>query len=210
MNHEPALSEEQTPQPGGGSGGGAGMDDSGNNLQSACSTYQISGNQVVLLARGNVPPLGRPAPSRIVVLAGGTPPTFADGGTVDVRGGKGVRISAGPAAVPMLSPVSSTESTNGVEIFVAENQYISINRGLVDGTDQKIVLTSSGIKVEGGMGTVEIHSLQRIVLKAGFNSIVIDAVAGITIQGTPFVQINPTSPPGDFEMPNLPAGEAYA
>jgi|SRR5580704_899350 hypothetical protein len=86
---------------GGGTGGGTGMDDDGNNLQSAGATYQIAGNQVVLLSRKAMPP-GKPGPSVITILAAGLAPTFADDGYVDVRGTKGVRVTTGsPLMIPL-------------------------------------------------------------------------------------------------------------
>jgi hypothetical protein len=134
---------------GGGSGGGTGMDD-GNNLQSATCTYQIAGNQVVLLSRKQLPP-AKPGPSRIVILAAGTLPTCSDDGQVEVRGAIGVRITAGPSALPIpgLGPDIESASTNGVEIMVGEQQKVTIQRGLTP-LAQKIEMTSDGITLQCG------------------------------------------------------------
>jgi hypothetical protein len=136
---------------GGGAGGGTGMDDHGNNLQSAGSTYQIAGNQVVLLSRKPVPlsPKVKPGPSRIVLLAAGGLPTYADDGNVDIRGAKGVRITSGPPAIPMMSPDTASEATNGVEIIVGETQKVTLQRGLTP-LAQKIEMTSEGITLQCG------------------------------------------------------------
>src|SRR5215469_4121633 len=110
---------------GGGAGGGTGMDESGNVLQSADATYQIAGNQVVLLSRTSLPlgvagPSAKPHSSVITIVAAGSFPTFGDDGRVDVRGAKGVRITAGPPDswipdLPPLGPPTSSASTNGIE-----------------------------------------------------------------------------------------------
>src|ERR1051326_4890316 len=104
------MNEEDTAL-GGGSGGATGMTDTGDQLQSAQHTYQIGGNQVVLVSRKPLPGPGvEPGPSRIVLLAGGSVQGgFIDEGTVDIRGCKGVRVTAGPLALPMLSPGTSQE-----------------------------------------------------------------------------------------------------
>jgi hypothetical protein len=166
---------------GGGAGGGTGMDDSGNNLQSANATYQIAGNQVVLLSRKSLPP-DKAGPSVITILAAGGLPTFADDGKVDVRGAKGVRITAGPPAIPMVSPPVTADTTNGVEIMVGETQYVTIHRG-ISALNQKIEMFPNGIMIDAGISGI-------LQLKAGASSITISA-EGITITGMPLVEINP-------------------
>ena len=171
---------------GGGTGGGAGMDDDGNNLQSAKSTYQIAGNQVVLLSRKPAPP-DNAGPSVITILAGGGPPTFDDDGKVDVRGSRGVRITAGPPRMlyPLTSPPVTDPKTSGVEIVVWEGQSITIQRGCIPGDlYQKIEMTPDN-KI-----TLDAGSIGSVTIKAGVNSITVDAKTGITIQGLPFVKIN--------------------
>jgi hypothetical protein len=171
---------------GGGSGGGTGMDESGNILQSADSAYQIAGNQVVLLSRKALPlgaagPSAMPGPSVITILAAGSMPTFADDGKVDVRGAKGVRITSGPP-LPPLGPPTSSESTNGIEAIAGEAQNVTIQRGLLP-TDQKVEMTPTGIMVDAGKGADTIKSLTSIKLSVQNLSTISMDPASITIQG---------------------------
>lgn len=140
--------------PGGGTGGGT--DDDGNNLQSASATYQIAGNQVVLLSRKAMLP-AKPGPSVITILAAGGAPTFDDDGQVDVRGAKGVRITAGsPLMIPLgTSPAVADPSTDGVEIMVAEGQKITLQCGAqtplaCPSAFQTIEMTPDGITLQSG------------------------------------------------------------
>ena len=167
---------------GGGSGGGAGGPDSTiDHAQSFDGLYQVSANQVAVLCRPPLPPSG--SPNVISLLA--TDLTGMNGG-VEVRGAKGVRISAGP---PMLPPTSS-DSTNGVEIVVGEAQNVTILRGLLPGVDQKIEMAPGSITVDAGLGTVTIQSMTEITLSvAGGLSTISLTPAGITIQGL-LVKIN--------------------
>lgn len=164
---------------GGGSGGGP---DTMDHAQSFDGRFEISANQVELLSRPPMPPA---APGTNVITLLSTDLTGL-GGTVDVRGAKGVRITAGP---PMLPPQSS-DSTNGVEIVVGEIQNVTIQRGLLPGVDQKIEMTPSGITVDAGAMPVTIQSLTEIKLSvAGGLSTITLGPQGITIQGI-LVQIN--------------------
>jgi hypothetical protein len=169
---------------GGGSGGDTGMSDKGHQVKSARGTYQIGGNQVVLVSRKNIPP-APDGPSRIVLLAaGGLPGAFIDDGTVDVRGCKGVRITAGPVSLPMASPeTSSADTLNGVDIGVSELQNIRIQRGLTP-VDQQIQMTPQGITIDAGDMPVTIQSLTQVTLSVagGLNTITLSP-EGITIQG---------------------------
>jgi hypothetical protein len=167
-------------------GGGAGTDDSGNNLQSASATYQIAANQVVLLTRKPLDPdpSAEPGPSVITILAAGGLPTFADDGNVDIRGAKGVRITAGP---PLFPPTSS-DSTNGVEIIVGEKQEITIQRGLLPPTLQTIKMKPEGIIMQSGLSTITLE-MDGVFIKSGGTSSIIVNNEGVTIQG-PLVQIN--------------------
>jgi hypothetical protein len=197
-----------------GAGGGTGMDDSGNNLQSASATYQIAGNQVVLLSRKALNP-AKAGPSVITILAAGALPTFADDGTVNVRGAKGVRVTAGPPGVlPVVGgPATGSSSTDGVEIEVSKKQSITLDRGNpLEPTSQSIALIPGSIVIDSGIGNVIIRSKTKITLAAGPNSITLDALEGITIVGMPYVQINPTGPPpvDPGPLPPLPPGQAYA
>jgi hypothetical protein len=209
------ASEEQNN--GFGAGGGAGMDDSGNNLQSASATYQIAGNQIVLLSRKALPPVlpDKAGPSVITILAAGALPTAADDGKVDIRGAKGVRVTAGPPGIlpGVGGPPTRSSSTDGVEIEVAQDQRITLDRGdPLKPTSQSIALIPGSILIESGTGNVVISSLTKITLAVGANSITIDAKEGITIVGLPYVQINPTGPPpvDPGPLPPLPPGQEYA
>jgi hypothetical protein len=184
--------ETDSMNPGGGSGGDAEMDDNGNQVHSAQGTYQVGGNQVVLVARKNIPP-APDGPSRIVLLAsGGVPGAFMDDGLVAIRGTKGVRITTGPPAMPMLTPDTSVDDTNGVDVLVPETQKIHLQRGLAETDCQQIRLETQSIYIDAGR-------LGSLTLAAGMSSIIIDA-SGIRIIGLPMVNINPGPPPP--EMPS--------
>ena len=184
---------------GGGSGGGTGMDDDGNKLESASSTYQIAGNQVVLLSRAPVVPLKQPGPSRIVILAAGKADTGLIDGNVDIRGSKGVRITAGPPALPPVSPAVSSETTDGVDIAVSATQNIKLDRGdpslpasqsidlipgqtsIWGGTEEIIIAGTGKIIALEKDTSVQISSDTKITLAVGLNSITISQ-EGITIE----------------------------
>jgi len=164
------------------------MDDDGNNLQSASATYQIAGNQVVLLSRKAMPP-GKQGPSRIVILAAGALPACgAEDGNVDVRGSQGVRITSGPALPPLLPATSA--ATNGIEILTAsEAQNITIKQGTTP-VSPSIELNLGGIVIDGGHTQVNIKSLVSISLSvAGGTSQILLTPTGIVIKG-PIVAIN--------------------
>lgn len=201
---------------GGGSGGDTGMtqgppghpEKGGHQLKSAKGVYQIGGNQVALVSRKNLPLPGNPQlASRVTILAGGGAPLFADEGEVDIRGCKGVRITAGPPAIDFISPTvdgthsqgveqmvdapigSTTESTNGVEIVVSALQNINIQRGVsgLPRTNQLIELSPNNIVIDAGQ-------FGSLTLRAGDSAITFDET-GITIVGMPKVFINPGPPP---------------
>lgn len=166
---------------GGGSGGGD--DDGPNIIKTADRAYQIAANQVVLLTRPPTDPDVKPVPNVITILAAGN---TATDGNVDVRGSKGVRITTGP---PLLLPTKS-DSTDGVEIIVSEDQSVTVQRGLLPGIDQTITMTPGNITVDAGVGKVTIQSLTGITLSvAGGLSTISLTPAGIVIQGL-LVQIN--------------------
>jgi hypothetical protein len=170
---------------GGGSGGQDGSEDRGHRTTSADGTYEIRANQVMLCSWKNLPP-ATDNESRIMLLAmGGLTGEFMDDGTVDVRGCKGVRITAG-SLIPVVNPVMSAESTSGVEIEVGEQQSITIRRGLLPMVDQYISLTDSGITINAGIAGT-------LTLAAGMSQITIGP-EGVTIIGMPLVQINPGPP----------------
>jgi hypothetical protein len=120
-------------------------------------------------------------PCVITVLAAGE----GMDGRVEVRGSQGVRITAGPPPLPSVS----AESTDGVEIIVAESQKVTIQRGLLP-VDQKIEMTPGGITIDAGTGTLTLKSLTQITLSVaeGLATITLGP-AGIKIQGL-LVQIN--------------------
>ncbi len=176
----------------GGSGGDTGMTDKGNQVKSAKHTYQIGGNQVVLVSRKPTPVPGQdetpPDPSRVILLAGGSAEGgFIDDGNVDVRGCKGVRITSGPLAIPMVSPETSSSSTDGIEIMTAATQPIRIQRGQTFPDIQIIDMQSNNIIIDAGLNG-------SLSLRAGMSFITID-LTGITIGGVPMTQINPATPP---------------
>ncbi len=180
---------------GGGSGGGTDMTDAGNQVKSAKGTYQIGGNQVVLVSRkplpdptDDSPPDPEHSASRVVLLAGGSlEGGFIDEGTVDIRGCKAVRLTTGPLALPMLSPVTSSKSSDGIDILVSDTQKIHIERGLTFPDIQTIDMESKSIVIDAGM-------TGSLSLRAGMSQITID-LTGVTIIGIPTVVINPGPPP---------------
>src|SRR5579859_981764 len=158
---------------GGGTGGGPDRIDHAETFDGA---YRIAAKQVEMVSCPPLPP-APPGPNLITLLA--TDLTGMDG-TVDVKGAKGVRLSAGP---PIVVPTSS-DSTNGVEIFVGESQNVTIQRGIIPGVDQKIEMAPGSITIDGGTGTITIQSLTEITLSvAGGMSSITLTPAGITIQG---------------------------
>jgi len=192
---------------GGGSGGaampsvvaGCEEEDQGHQTISVDGTYSIRANQVALTSWKNIPP-SADNESRIMLLAmGGLTGEFIDDGTVDIRGCKGVRITSGPL-LPVVNPITSADSTAGVEIETGESQSITIKRGQEPDIDQYISMTKNSITIDAGIGGT-------LTLNAGGNSITIGP-EGITIIGLPLVQINP-GPPAD-PLPPLPPDEAYA
>ncbi len=165
---------------GGGSGGGTGTNDETRFFD---GTYSVTANQVEFTSRAALPP-GIPAPAAITLLASDITQL---NGNVNLRGMGGVRITAGPPPLPE----TGSDSTQGVEILVGELQKVTIKRGLIDGVDQKIEMTPSGITVDGGAMPVTIQSLTQIKLSVcgGLSSITLGP-DGITIMGLPMVKIN--------------------
>jgi hypothetical protein len=202
---------------GGGSGGGG--DDGPNVVKSVDGAWEIAANQVVLLSRPPAPdptsPAATPQPNLITILATGSLPTMNDG-RVDIRGGKGVRITTGGPALPLFNPPVTSDKTDGVEIVVGAQQKIVIHRGILPlasiNLNQRIELTMDNIVVDAGLDG-------KLTLKAGPSEITMDAEGitfsvmdgmsfismaadGITMFGTPTVQLNPMgSPPPDEEEP---------
>jgi hypothetical protein len=176
---------EDKENPGGGSGGDADGTDRGHRMVSADGTYEVRANQVSLVSWKNIPP-STDNESRIKILAmGGLEGLFIDDGTVDVRGCKGVRITSGPL-LPVLNPIMSADSTDGIEIEAGETQSITMKRGMLPEIDQYITMTPTGITINAGLAGT-------LTLNAGMSQITIGP-AGITIIGLPLVQINPGAP----------------
>ena len=164
---------------GGGSGGG---DDKKTEARFFDGNYSVAANQVEILSRPPIPPAS-PDPCSITLMAS----SIMDmSGNVNLRGLAGVRITAGPPPLP----ATGSDSTQGVEIEVGEIQNVTIKRGLIDGVDQKIEMTPSGITVDGGAMPVTIQSLTQIKLSvAGGLSTITMGPDGITIQGMPIITI---------------------
>lgn len=164
---------------GGGSGGG---DDKKDEARFFDGSYTVTANRVEFVSRAAIPP-APPDPCAITLLASDVTELK---GNVNLRGLGGVRITAGPPPLPE----TSSDSTQGVEIEVGEIQNVTIKRGLIDGIDQKIEMTPSGITVDAGAMPVTIQSLTQVTLSvAGGLSTITLGPAGVTIQGV-LVQIN--------------------
>lgn len=145
------LATSESANLGGGTGGGPGGKD---HVESLDGVYTICANQVHLESVPPAPP-AIPGPCVVTILATG----MGVEGLVDVRGSKGVRVTAGPP--PALSADSST--TNGVEVLVGQTGNLTLQRGLLP-TDQKIELTPAGITIDAGATGVTIKSLSSIEL----------------------------------------------
>src|ERR1051326_6684291 len=121
---------------GGGSGGGENTKDESRSFD---GIFSVSANQVQFTSRAPLPPAA-PDPCSITFLAS----SIMDmSGNINLRGLAGVRITAGPPPLPE----AESSSTQGVEIEVGEIQNVTIKRGLIDGVDQKIEMTPSGITI---------------------------------------------------------------
>ncbi len=162
---------------GGGSGGGPAVPgpEDGGQSRYYDGTYAIAANNLQLTTRPAIPP-AIPDAYVISLLSMG----LGMNGRVEVGASQGVRVTAGP---PMMPPASS-ESTNGVEVMVGETQEITIQRGLIPGVDQQILMAPGSIMVDGGVGAITIKSLTNITLQvAGGLSSITMTPAGIIIQG---------------------------
>jgi len=148
-------------------------------------TYGIAANRVEFTTRPAIPP-AIPTDYVISLLSAG----LGVNGRVEIGGSQGVRVTAGP---PMLPPAAS-EATNGVEVVAGEMQEINIQRGLIPGVDQQILMTpgspAGSIIIDGGAGPVMIKSLTSITLQVaeGLSSISLTPT-GIVIEGL-LVSIN--------------------
>ena len=151
---------------GGGSGGGPGA---ANHSDAIDGTYTIAGTQVNLISRPPIPP-AIPGPSIITLLAGDM---VGLEGSVNVRGSRGVRITAGPPPLP----ATQSDSTNGVEVLVGELGTLTLQRGLLP-TDQSMEMAPTGVTIDGGLGKVTIKSMTQLELS------VCEGVAKITLDPT--------------------------
>ncbi len=196
--------EENDINPGGGSGGVGDTGHRGHRMITADGTYETRANQISLVSWKNIPP-STDNVSRIGLLAmGGLDGAFIDDGNVDIRGCKGVRITSGPL-IPVMNPMMSSASTDGIEIETGESQSITIKRGQLPDVDQYITMTPTGITINAGLAGT-------LTLNAGMSQITIGP-EGITIIGMPLVIINPGSPapplpPLPEDEPEPPASDA--
>lgn len=188
--------EEKSINPGGGSGGGAETGKNGHRMITSEGTHETRANQISLVSWKNIPP-STDNESKIGLLAmGGLDGAFIDDGSVDIRGCKGVRITSGPL-IPVINPMMSSASTDGIEIETGESQSVTIKRGQLPDIDQYITMTPTGITINAGLAGT-------LTLNAGMSQITIGPT-GITIIGVPFVQINPGAPAPP--LPPLPEDE---
>lgn len=165
----------------GGTGGSGGDSSTTVRPQFVDGKYLLAANQLEIVSRDPALP-APPNKCNITLLASNT---LGVDGQIDLRGAKGVRITAGPPPLP----ATNSESTDGVEVMVGEAQNVTIQRGLIPGVDQKMEMTPGNITVDGGAGTIMIQSLSEITLSvAGGTSSITLTPTGITIQG-PIIQI---------------------
>jgi hypothetical protein len=144
--------------------------------------YVLAANQIELVSRDPALP-APPDKCTVTILASNM---LGLDGHIDMRAAQGVRVTAGPPPLPE----THSDSTNGVEVMVGEAQNVTIQRGLIEGVDQKMEMTPGNITIDGGAGTIMIQSLTEITLSvAGGACSITLTPAGITIQG-PLVQIN--------------------
>jgi hypothetical protein len=172
-----AKPRAQSVSVGAGSGGGSAFSGPAQGCHSDHfdGTYSIAANSVEIASRVPLPP-AIPGDFVISLFAAG----MGTDGRIEAHGSQGVRITAGP---PEMPPASST-ATNGAEIMVGELQNITIQRGLIPGVDQQILMEPESILVDGGLGTVTIQSMTEVKLQCagGLSSITLTP-AGIIIQG---------------------------
>lgn len=172
------MSEEKKDL-GGGSGGGKDTQDQPTYHD---GNYGIAANSLELIARNPFPPASSEN-STITLLASNI---MDMSGNVNMHGLAGVRITAG---LPPL-PGTASSSTKGVEIEVDELSSVTVKRGIIDGVDQKIEITPSGITVDGGAMPITIQSMTKITLSVmGGMSTLELGPDGITIQGMPMITI---------------------
>ena len=170
---------EDNPSFGGGSGGDG--ENTKDEFRFIDGTFSVTANQVELASRAPLPP-APPKPCLISLLASDI---LQMKGSVNLHGMGGINMTSGP---PPLPPMDA--DTEGLLLQCGEIQKITIKRGLIDGVDQMIEMTPSGITVDGGSMPVTIQSLTQIKLSvAGGLSTITMGPDGITIQGMPVITI---------------------
>lgn len=155
---------------GGGTGGGVLPSTQKTSTDGA---WIVSADQVGVFA---IAPLTAVPPDSVITLLAAGENGL---GTVDVRGGMGVRVSAGPpAALPTHEPL-----TNGVEIDAGPVGSLTLRQGLVPPAVQKVSLVPAlGITIDAGTMPVRIESATLIELTvAGGTSKIVLSPAGIEI-----------------------------
>jgi hypothetical protein len=170
---------------GGGSGGEV---DDGNEQHSVAGIYTVTATSVEIVSRTPSQTLRVPTdpPPRnvITLLATGAPPDGAPpdgagtGGYVEVRGNTGVRITAGPP--PLLE--TSSDDTNGVEIFVGETQSIIFERGILPSSIQVISMAPDGIEIKHSSPGLDPSKTETITMEDPGITMIVGDDQDITIQ----------------------------
>jgi hypothetical protein len=137
---------------GAGMGGGP---DARDHDQGVEGSYSITANQITFVSQPPLPPF-LPGPTVITIMAADV---LGMDGLVNVRGLKGIRLTAGPPPLP----ATESSSTNGVEIEIGELGKFTLQRGLLP-VDQKMEITQEGVTIDAGVGKVTIKSLTEITL----------------------------------------------
>lgn len=165
----------------GGGSGGNGSNPTKDEFRLIDGIFSVTANQVELMSRPALPP----APSKPCLISLLATDITQLKGSVNLHGLGGINVTTGP---PPLPPMDA--DTEGVLMQCGEIQKITIKRGLIDGVDQMIEMTPSGITVDGGSMPVTIQSLTQIKLSvAGGLSTITMGPDGITIQGMPTITI---------------------
>ncbi|HET9743531.1 MAG TPA: hypothetical protein VFQ00_12335 [Terriglobales bacterium] len=170
-----AESDQEKPV-GGGSGGGGDIDEH----REYMGLWGVAANQVDLISRPPIPPVPA-APYVINVFA----PGAGTDGYVDVRGSKGVRITAGP---PPLPP-SHSSLTNGVELEVSEQQSIKFKRGQLP-VDQKIDMSPGQLTIDAAADTLKINSITEIEISCAGGVCSIKLTPEMIVLKGPIIMIN--------------------
>lgn len=153
----------------------------GGHTEAYDGAYAIRANQFEFVSRPPMPPAEQ-IDFLIKLFAPGT----GEDGRIEIGGSQSVRLTAGP---PLDPPVSS-DSTAGVDIFVGEEQSITIKRGLIPDVDQLISMEPESILIDGGVGPVVIQSMTEVTLQVADGlSFIRLTPDGIILQGV-VIEIN--------------------